>query len=148
MVMDEHIYTYRIKSKGLLEKQGHDVEDHHLKTREEPDAFKEKPNFKTTPQAFTNEKRIGGYINAATVRKAVRFKINLLRIYQLVDTCSAGFKLLGGITYPATHCVIYDFLFHLRRLSSRSSMLFFKSLFSSTSFTAVSMIVHKAKVSV
>tara|TARA_R110001592_G_scaffold79054_3_gene236758 strand:- start:11263 stop:11991 length:729 start_codon:yes stop_codon:yes gene_type:complete len=61
MVNGEHICPYGIKSKDLLERQGYTVEDHHLKTRSETDAFKEKHDVKSTPQTFINDKRIGGY---------------------------------------------------------------------------------------
>ncbi|MEZ5903419.1 MAG: glutaredoxin family protein [Alphaproteobacteria bacterium] len=61
MVTDEHICPYGIKSKDLLERQGYEVEDHHLKTREETDVFKAEHNVETTPQTFIGDKRIGGY---------------------------------------------------------------------------------------
>lgn len=61
MVTDEHICPYGIKSKDLLERQGYEVEDHHLKTREETDAFKAEHNVETTPQTFIGDKRIGGH---------------------------------------------------------------------------------------
>lgn len=61
MVMDKHICPYGLKSKWLLERQGFTVEDHHLTTREETDAFKQKYDVKTTPQTFIQGERIGGY---------------------------------------------------------------------------------------
>jgi glutaredoxin len=61
MVTDDHICPYGIKSKDLLERKGYTVEDHHLTTRTETDAFKEKHGVKTTPQTFINDNRIGGY---------------------------------------------------------------------------------------
>ena len=61
MLGKQHICPFGIKAKHLLEKQGYSVEDHPLKTREEIDAFKTKYDVKTTPQAFINGKRIGGY---------------------------------------------------------------------------------------
>lgn len=61
MVTSEHICPFGLKSKDLLERKGYDVEDHHLSSRSETDAFKEKHNVKTTPQAFIDDKRIGGY---------------------------------------------------------------------------------------
>ena len=61
MVMDQHLCPYGLKSKWLLERQGYDVEDHHLTTREETDAFKQEHEVKTTPQAFIVGERIGGY---------------------------------------------------------------------------------------
>ena len=61
MVTDNHVCPFGIKSKYLLESQGYEVDDHHLKNREETDAFKEKHDVKTTPQTFIDDKRIGGY---------------------------------------------------------------------------------------
>ncbi len=61
MVMPDHICPYGLKSKDLLERNGFEVEDHHLETREETDAFQEKHNVETTPQTFIEGKRIGGY---------------------------------------------------------------------------------------
>ncbi len=66
MVMPDHICPYGLKSKDLLERQGFEVEDHHLTTREETDNLKHKLNVKTTPQTFINEKRIGGYDDLLT----------------------------------------------------------------------------------
>ena len=61
MVMDKHVCPYGTKSKWLLEREGYSVEDHHLTTREETDAFKEKHGVKTTPQTFIGGERLGGY---------------------------------------------------------------------------------------
>ena len=61
MVMDKHVCPYGLKAKWLLEKKGFTVEDHHLTTREETDAFKAEHDVKTTPQTFIDGKRIGGY---------------------------------------------------------------------------------------
>jgi glutaredoxin len=61
MVMPKHICPYGLKSKDLLERQGYEVEDHHLTTREETDAFMEKHDVETTPQTFIGNARIGGY---------------------------------------------------------------------------------------
>ena len=61
MVMDKHVCPYGTKSKWLLESEGYAVEDHHLTTREETDAFKAKYDVPTTPQTFIDGQRIGGY---------------------------------------------------------------------------------------
>lgn len=61
MVMKDHICPYGLKSKDLLERKGFNVEDHHLETREETDAFQEKHHIETTPQTWIDGKRIGGY---------------------------------------------------------------------------------------
>ncbi len=61
MVMDSHVCPYGIKSKWLLERQGFNVEDHHLTTREQTDAFKAKHGVETTPQTFIGDTMVGGY---------------------------------------------------------------------------------------
>ena len=61
MVMPEHTCPWGLKAKHLLESQGYEVEDHHLKTRPETDAFMAEQQVKTTPQAFIAGRRIGGY---------------------------------------------------------------------------------------
>lgn len=50
MVMLDHLCPYGLKSKDLLEREGYEVEDHHLTTREETDAFMENHGVETTPQ--------------------------------------------------------------------------------------------------
>lgn len=59
--MDEHLCPFGLKSKWLLERKGFEVEDHHLTTREETDAFKKKHDVSTTPQTFIEGERVGGY---------------------------------------------------------------------------------------
>ncbi|MDB4229899.1 glutaredoxin [Paracoccaceae bacterium] len=61
MVMPDHMCPHGLKSKDLLERQGFLVEDHHLTTRAEIDAFKSEHEVKSTPQTFINQKRIGGF---------------------------------------------------------------------------------------
>ena len=61
MVMPGHTCPYGLKSKDLLQRSGYDVEDHHLKTREETDTFKAQHGVPTTPQVFIHGKRVGGY---------------------------------------------------------------------------------------
>ncbi|MDD7972469.1 glutaredoxin [Roseinatronobacter alkalisoli] len=61
MVMPEHTCPYGLKSLDLLNRHGYEVEDHHLTSRDETDAFKEKHGVATTPQIFIDGARIGGY---------------------------------------------------------------------------------------
>jgi glutaredoxin len=61
MVMEDHVCPYGIKTVDLLKRQGFTVDDNHLTTREQTDAFKEKHDVETTPQTFIDDKRIGGY---------------------------------------------------------------------------------------
>ncbi|MFN4101893.1 MAG: MauE/DoxX family redox-associated membrane protein [Pararhodobacter sp.] len=61
MVMTKHTCPYGLKSLDLLKRQGYRVEDHHLTTRAETDAFKDQHGVETTPQTFIDGQRIGGY---------------------------------------------------------------------------------------
>lgn len=61
MVTDQHICPYGLKSRDLLEREGFEVEDRHLETRAETDAFMAEHGVDTTPQTFIGGKRIGGY---------------------------------------------------------------------------------------
>ena len=61
MVMPTHTCPYGIKAKWLLKRRGYTVEDHWLTTRAETDAFKAEHDVATTPQAFLDGQRIGGY---------------------------------------------------------------------------------------
>ena len=61
MVMDKHVCPFGLKTVHLLKSEGYRVEDHHLTTREETDAFKQAHGVKTTPQTFIGGERIGGH---------------------------------------------------------------------------------------
>ncbi|MGK6356316.1 MauE/DoxX family redox-associated membrane protein [Sphingomonas sp. DT-207] len=61
MVTPEHICPWGLRALDLLRRKGFEVEDHHLITRAEIDAFKAEHGVPTTPQTFIGGKRIGGY---------------------------------------------------------------------------------------
>ncbi|QDM40789.1 glutaredoxin family protein [Altererythrobacter sp. TH136] len=61
MVMPKHTCPYGLKAIHVLKRAGYEVEDHHLTTREETDAFKADHGVATTPQVFIGGRRIGGY---------------------------------------------------------------------------------------
>jgi glutaredoxin len=61
MIMPTHTCPYGVKAKDLLRRQGYEVEDHLLRTREETDAFKAEHGVKTTPQTFIGGERVGGF---------------------------------------------------------------------------------------
>lgn len=61
MVMPSHTCPYGLKAKDLLQRSGYEVQDHHLTTRAETDAFKTQHGVGTTPQVFIDGRRIGGY---------------------------------------------------------------------------------------
>ncbi|RUO63929.1 Glutaredoxin [Pseudidiomarina planktonica] len=61
MMTPKHSCPFGLKTLDLLKREGYEVEDHHLESREDIDAFKQKHDVKTTPQTFINGQRIGGY---------------------------------------------------------------------------------------
>ena len=61
MVMPNHTCPYGLKSKHLLKTRGYKVDDRHLTTREQTDAFKAEHGVATTPQTFIDGERIGGH---------------------------------------------------------------------------------------
>ncbi|OFE12783.1 glutaredoxin [Pseudohongiella acticola] len=61
MVMDKHLCPFGLKSLDLLKRKGYQVDDRHLTSREETDAFKAEHQVDTTPQTFIDGQRIGGY---------------------------------------------------------------------------------------
>ena len=61
MMTSEHICPYGIKAKDLSERNGFNVTDILLKSRDEVETFKTQNNVKTTPQIFIGTQRVGGY---------------------------------------------------------------------------------------
>ena len=61
MIMPTHTCPYGIKALDLLAREGYRVDDRHLATQEETEAFKSEHNVSTTPQIWLGEHRIGGY---------------------------------------------------------------------------------------
>lgn len=61
MVMPEHLCPFGLKSRDLLKREGYSVDDHWLRTREQTDDFKRREGVDTTPQAYIDGQRIGGY---------------------------------------------------------------------------------------
>ena len=61
MIMPTHTCPYGIKALDLLAREGYQVDDRHLATQEETDAFKSEHNVGTTPQIWLGDRRIGGY---------------------------------------------------------------------------------------
>ncbi len=65
MVTAEHTCPWGLKALDLLQREGYEVDDHKLTSRQEIDAFKKEPGVETTPQAFIDGRRIGGYDDLA-----------------------------------------------------------------------------------
>lgn len=61
MVMTDHMCPSGLKALDLLSRNGYQVDDRHLATRDDVDAFKAKHGVRTTPQIFIDGERIGGF---------------------------------------------------------------------------------------
>ena len=61
MVKPGHICPYGLKARDLLRRQGFEVDDRWLTTREATDAFKAEHQVATTPQTFIDGERVGGF---------------------------------------------------------------------------------------
>lgn len=60
MVLPDHVCPFGLRALELLQSHGYTVDDRHLATRAETDAFKAEHGVPTTPQVFINGERIGG----------------------------------------------------------------------------------------
>ncbi len=60
MVMKDHLCPFGLKARDLLMREGFDVDDRWLRTREQTDAFMRQQGVETTPQVFIDGARIGG----------------------------------------------------------------------------------------
>ena len=101
MVMTDHMCPHGLKSKDLLERQGFHVEDRHLTSRDEVDAFKTKHDVKTTPQTFIGEERIGGFDDlSAHLGKATKSK-DSTTYKPIIALFSVAFLMAIAITWVA-----------------------------------------------
>ena len=111
MVMEKHVCPYGLKSKDLLERQGFEVEDHHLTTRAEIDAFKEEHGVETTPQTFIGGERVGGYTELRE-HFGKHVKSNDETTYQPVIAIFSVAFLMG----LAVSWAVYDTVFTVRAI--------------------------------
>lgn len=107
MVMPRHVCPWGQRAKYLLERQGYRVEDHHLKTHDEVERFKQAHGVKTTPQTFIGGERIGGYED---LRRHFGLKVRdpnaksyrpVLVVFAAAGALalSVSFALLGALTF-------------------------------------------------
>lgn len=59
MVLADHVCPFGVRAKTMLEEAGYDVEDNHLTTRGEVDAFESEHGLTTTPLIFIGDEKIG-----------------------------------------------------------------------------------------
>lgn len=60
MVLPDHVCPYGLKALDLLQRNGFEVDDRPLTSREQTEAFKTEHGVSTTPLAFVGGERIGG----------------------------------------------------------------------------------------
>lgn len=101
MVMPHHSCPYGLKAKDLLKRSGYEVEDHHLETREETDAFKAEHNVATTPQIFIGGRRVGGYddLRRFLGRRVADLKATSYRPVVALFTMTALMALAASYTF-------------------------------------------------
>jgi glutaredoxin len=66
MMMADNTCPHGLKSKALLERQGFKVDDNHLNSRADIDLFKAEYGVTSTPQAFIDGVRVGGFDELST----------------------------------------------------------------------------------
>lgn len=60
MVLPDHTCPFGVRALELLKSHGYAVDDRVLRSRAEVDAFDAKEGVETTPQAYIDDRRIGG----------------------------------------------------------------------------------------
>lgn len=60
MVLPEHTCPFGLRAKQLLERNGFDIDDRILNSRQEVEAFKQEHGLDTTPLIFIGDERVGG----------------------------------------------------------------------------------------
>lgn len=61
MVTPDHLCPWGVKALDLLRRHGHQVEDHHLESKEANARYKEEHGFDETPQIWIEGEHVGGY---------------------------------------------------------------------------------------
>ena len=61
MVTPKHICPWGIKAHDLLKRNGYEINDNHIETKDANKAYKEENGVDETPQIFIEGERIGGY---------------------------------------------------------------------------------------
>jgi glutaredoxin len=60
MVLPDHVCPFGVRAKQMLEREGFEIEEHILESREQVDSFQAEQGVQTTPQIFIAGERIGG----------------------------------------------------------------------------------------
>jgi glutaredoxin len=112
MVMPAHTCPWGLRAVDLLKRSGFEVEDRHLKTHAETEAFKAEHDVPTTPQIFIGGQRIGGYEDLrrflgksvrdpkATSYRPVIALFSMTALLALAVSYAVTGQLLSGHTVP------------------------------------------------
>ena len=104
MLMTDRTCPHGLKSKDLLERQGFQVDDRHLTSRGEVEAFKLENDVQTTPQTFIGSERIGGFDDLnAHFGKATKSK-DATTFKPIIALFSAAALLAVVVTWLALRC--------------------------------------------
>ena len=106
MVMPDHTCPYGLKALDLLKREGFAVDDRHLTTRDETEAFKAEHGVKTTPQVFIGGERIGGYDD---LRRHLDKKVadpDALTYRPVIALFSVGALLALAVSWAATGALL------------------------------------------
>jgi glutaredoxin len=60
MVLPDHVCPFGLKALDLLTRNGFEVDDRPLTSREQTEAFKREHGLTTTPLVFVGDERVGG----------------------------------------------------------------------------------------
>ena len=113
MVTDKTICPHGIKSKDLLVRHGYEVEDHHLKSREEADDFKKNHNVDTTPQTFIAGRRIGGHDDLVTYFGVKTMKQEGKTYQPVIALFVTTFLMALAVSWAATGIIAVGFTFKM-----------------------------------
>lgn len=95
----QHLCPFGLKSRDLLRRNGYEIDDHKLTSRDETDAFKREHGVETTPQTFIDGKRIGGYTELRKFfGKSVKNK-NTLSYTPILAIFSMTMLMAGALTW-------------------------------------------------
>ena len=61
MVTPDHLCPWGVKAKDLLKRNGHEVEDHNLESKDANVAYRKEHGYNETPQISIEGKHLGGY---------------------------------------------------------------------------------------
>ena len=106
MASRQHICPFGIKAKDLLQRNGFEVNDCLLSSREATDTFKAKHSVKTTPQIFIDNERIGGHDDLRVYLKLPVANKNKVTYRPVIAIFLVSFLMAIGLHYSVLGTII------------------------------------------